>query len=95
MAGNKGIAIGKDTKNKRQKPKKSEHKSNQIKTEEIDLLSNIVNNQDIDQLIDFLKLGKNGKSKNVFNLSSEFIENHEGGIELFLKTAIKLEPKKK
>jgi tetratricopeptide (TPR) repeat protein len=55
-------------------------------------LMDVMNNQDIDKFIEMVKLSNEG-NHDVLDLNFAFIEQHENGVEMFLKTAIKLEPK--
>lgn len=57
-----------------------------------DSLAEIMKNRDIDQLIEFIRLSKRGNSSKILNLNRKYIEQHENGIEMFLRTAITLEP---
>ena len=80
------------------KPKKVKITKQEPKTEDynnldFDAMENMMSNQNIDQLIEMLKLTKGGNNSNIMNLDTSFIENHENGVEMFLRTAIKLEPK--
>jgi tetratricopeptide (TPR) repeat protein len=83
----------KRTDNTTEKLKKGKTISIRKSPVEVQFLSNIMDSHDIDKLINFLQITKQGKTNKILNLSSEFIENHEDGVEIFLKTAIKLEPK--
>ena len=60
--------------------------------ENFEHLSNIVSKHDVDQLIDFLKNYQKTNSGDVFEIGSGFIDQNSMGMELFFKTAIKLEP---
>ena len=53
-----------------------------------------MNNKKLDKFIDLIKFSKQKNDHDVLDLNSAFIEQHENGVEMFLKTDIHLEPKK-
>jgi tetratricopeptide (TPR) repeat protein len=59
---------------------------------EFDSLTEMINNRDIDQFIEFIKFTKRGNKSEILDLDPKYIDRHENGIEMFLRTAIKLEP---
>jgi len=67
-------------------------RASESKPDDFKILTNIMDNQDINQLIGFLKLDRKVNMSNIMDLSSEFIDQHKNGVEIFLKTAISLEP---
>ena len=56
-------------------------------------LSNIIQSQDIDLMLDYLKRTKHVNKQKVMNLDPYFLDSHVEGVEMFMKMAIKLEPK--
>jgi len=78
--------------------KKSSKNKIKIKTvkkmpEDFKSVYNILKDQDIDKMLDFLKKSRHGNSSNVMDLDPYFIDRHSFGVEMFMKMAIKLEPK--
>jgi tetratricopeptide (TPR) repeat protein len=56
------------------------------------ILEEIINNKDIDNLVDYLKEVKTGNTEDVLQLTPTFMEQHLGGVDMFLELAVKLEP---
>jgi len=56
-------------------------------------ISSIIQNQDIDQMLDFLKGSKHINKQQIMNLDPYFLDQHEGGVDMFMRMALKLEPK--
>lgn len=77
------------------KESKKSKKINDNETENdiSEALEDIMNNNEIDRFIELIKLSKQKNDHNVLDLNTSFIEQHENGVEMFLKTAIHLEPK--
>ena len=63
------------------------------KEKDIKLMSNILKENDIDQMINLLKNSKNVKTHGAYDLNQLFIDNHTNGVEMFIKMALELEPK--
>jgi Tfp pilus assembly protein PilF len=57
-----------------------------------DSLYEIMKNQDINELIDYIRQSKQGNTGDSLDLSSTFMEHHTIGVDLFFQLAIKLEP---
>jgi tetratricopeptide (TPR) repeat protein len=55
-------------------------------------LNEILQDQDINKVIEYLKTSKNSNISDIFDMSSSFIDGHLKGVELFLELAVKLEP---
>ena len=74
--------------------RKVKKESNKAVDNEIsDALEDIMDNKEIDKFIELIKLSKQQNDHDVLELSTGFIEQHENGVEMFLKIAIHLEPK--
>ncbi len=58
-----------------------------------DEIKKIIQNQNINKLIAYLKTSKTGNVTDIFEMSKEFIDGHIKGVQLFLELAVKLEPK--
>ncbi|WP_455392627.1 tetratricopeptide repeat protein [[Eubacterium] cellulosolvens] len=67
-------------------------KKNENDSDALNPLAEIIDNQDIDQLIELIKLSRRGNNAEILNFDPQYVEQHENGIEMFLRTAIKLEP---
>jgi len=77
---------------KKEKGKRTGKKTKKNIAPEERTLQEIMNNQDIDQLIEYIRCCTPGPRHNILDLSSSFLEKHEKGVEIFLKTALTLEP---
>ena len=70
-------------------------KTESLKKDLLDIrqISSIIQSQDIDQMLDFLKSAKHINKQKIMNLDPYFIDQHEDGVEMFMRMALKLEPK--
>jgi tetratricopeptide (TPR) repeat protein len=75
-----------------EKDKKVGKKNLKDELEDISQLSNILESQDIDQMLEYLRSSGHINKHNVLDLNPLFIDKHSNGVEMFMKMAIKLEP---